>query len=60
MAVVDRVVYVESMVAVVELDVIFGIHPVIAASRIADFVGTHLPVVAYVVKRLYINERFES
>ena len=39
---------------------IFGIHPVIAASRIADFVGTHLPVVAYVVKRLYINERFES
>ena len=29
------------MVAVVELDVIFGIHPVIAASGIADFVGTH-------------------
>mgnify|MGYP005899151175 CR=1 FL=1 len=58
-AVVDRVVDVESMVAVIELDAVLGIHPVIAACGIADFIGMHLPVIAYVVERLDIDERLE-
>ena len=60
MTVVDRIVYIEGMVAIIELDAVLGVHPVVAACGITDFIGTHLPVVAYVVKRLYIYERFES
>ena len=60
MAVVDRVIYVEGVVAVIKLHAVSGIYPVIAAGGIADFIGTHLPVVTYIVKRLDINERFES
>ena len=59
-AVVDRVVYVESMVAVIELDAVLGVHPVIASCGIADFIGMHLSVVAYVVKRFDIDKRLES
>ena len=60
MTVVDRIVYIEGMVAIIELDAVLGVHPVVAACGITDFIGTHLPVVAYVVKRLFIYERFES
>ena len=56
-AVVDRVVDVESMVAVIELDAVLGIHPVIAACGIADFIGMHLPVIAFRLCRAFQQRR---